>query len=215
MAYLKERCTAVRLRSGSVDYPGRPETDKRRHQDLRANIEMAQTLFGRLPDLELWFNPSDAPALPKELHPPDHSLLPPLGYLTTPRHVDVSIPYMRLEVWSEQEAVRTLDLLVDSHRWKDKTNLAVWRGSTTGQPEPTMDNCMSLPRAKLANMSVHHPDLLDARLTSCKQCHAGVKERYEAMGLGWGSFLSYEDMFDYRMVSTSTYRRFEKEARPW
>jgi hypothetical protein len=163
-------------------------------------VQLAQSLFGRLPDLDVLFNPSDAPAMPRSRFPEPSPLPPPLSYFTTPGHHDLSIPYFRLSVWDEKSGMAQVRALSDAHPWKSKKKVAVWRGSTTGQPEPHEDDYLTLPRARLVNMSLHHPELLDARFTSCKQCHGRVQALYKEQGYGYAGFFSFDDLFAYTGV---------------
>lgn len=192
----------VKLRGGNFRPTPRKKKDKKRVADFVANVQLAQQIFGSLPNLDFWYITSDQPGLLREDFHQDALLLPPLGYTTTKRHYDVSIPYSRQQVWNEEDEVTHLGELVLQHPWEKKVNRTIWRGSTTGQPEPSdATNCWRLPRAVLVNISIHHPELLDARFTSCKQCNGPVKALYEQAGYGYNRFFTYEEQFQYKSLA--------------
>lgn len=53
--------------------------------------------------------------------------------------------------------------------WPHRTRSAFWRGSSTGGEPRTFDELRNLLRFRLCELSIAHPDLLDARLTSIPQ----------------------------------------------
>jgi hypothetical protein len=176
--------------------------DKRRRADLLENIRLAQQLFGKLPfDVEFWYNSEDGPALPRELFRSNEGvLLPPLGYTTTTGHYDVSIPYTKQAIWKEDEDLAALSELVHKHPWAGKAKRGVWRGSTTGSKRVEESNIWTLPRSVLVNMSLHNPEVLDARFTECKQCDSHVASLLEKAGFGYARFFTFADQFKYQAL---------------
>ena len=175
--------------------------DKKRIHDFLANIKLAQQIFGHLPhDLSFYFNTGDIPALPREAFPSiDGVVLPPLGYTTTQAHHDVSIPYLEMCVYNEEEELARLSELVHAHPWSSKAPLGVWRGSTTGADVIDEENCWTLTRARLVNVSIHNPQLFDARFTACKHCKKAMVKTYERAGYGYKPFFSFKEQFGFQV----------------
>ncbi len=53
--------------------------------------------------------------------------------------------------------------------WEEKVNRAYWRGQTTGFLYITLDNYYHLPRFQLVDLSLKHPEWVDARFTRLVQ----------------------------------------------
>nr|WP_294517316.1 glycosyl transferase family 90 [uncultured Rhodopila sp.] len=53
--------------------------------------------------------------------------------------------------------------------WEARLPVAFWRGATTGQATSPAIGWRSLPRVRLSEISVHHPDLIDAGITNVAQ----------------------------------------------
>jgi hypothetical protein len=180
--------------------PRKSQKDKKRLADFRTNVALAQQAFGPLPDLDGWVVWGDLPTLGRADWPLAGVRLPPIGYSTTKGHYDVSMPYVAQEVWREEEDLARLAELVLAHPWESKIPRAVWRGSPTGNMVLDDASLWKLPRAVLVNASLAHPEVLDARFTSCKQCQGHVERLYAEAGFGYDRFFGYEEQFKFRAL---------------
>lgn len=180
--------------------PTNTKQDRKRLADFKANVALAQQAFGPLPDQEGWVVWGDAPTLSRADYRLEGVRLPPVGYSTTTGHYDVSMPYVEQEAWNEEQDLARLAELVLAHPWETKVAKAIWRGSPTGNFVLNDETLWDLPRAKLVNASLAHPELIDARFTSCKQCSGRVKEMYAEAGFGYGRFFSFEEQFGYQAL---------------
>jgi hypothetical protein len=61
--------------------------------------------------------------------------------------------------------------LAEKHHlhWKERCELAFWRGGTTGIPSPSDGGWRSLPRVRLCELARTHEDILDAGISSVVQ----------------------------------------------
>lgn len=69
--------------------------------------------------------------------------------------------------------------------WEQKKSVMYWRGSSTGG-HISWENWKSIPRIRLASLSLRNPSILDAKLTSVVQIHddsKGLKDYLEHKGL--------------------------------
>ena len=189
----------IYARNGTVDMP-KLDRDKKRIADFVSNIVTAQHLFGPLPhDFEFFYVSGDGPMLPRAAFPsPEGLVLPPLGYTTTAGHYDVSIPYTEQVILEEEASLARLTKLIQTHPWGSKRPQGIWRGSTTGGIVLDASNYWTLPRAMLVNISVQYPELVDARLTACKQCGPGIDQVFADAGFGYAPFVSYANQFQYQ-----------------
>lgn len=91
------------------------------------------------------------------------SLAPLFVYATLPGFFDVPIP--TTEYYSKL-AKKDLHELVGKQRWEDRQARAIWRGSPTGGWFASYD-WFTYPRSKLVNISVHNPEIIDAKFLPC------------------------------------------------
>lgn len=94
--------------------------------------------------------------------------------------------------------------------WEKKQACSFWRGATTGG-FPTRLNYHTIPRIKLALISLKYPELIDARISQIVQAEDNVFELFEAEGL-MGSFSPVSKHFNYKYLididgNTCTYSR--------
>lgn len=179
----------VLIRSGKVG-PVEGEPTDERLCDVCNNLLTAQRLFGRLPDADIYLNSEDQPmALRTELPPSIPP--PPLSYCGTAAHHELSIPLAPLDVSHEAHFQHTMQALATAHPWDAKLNKAAWRGSSTGGLIDEA-NYQSLPRIRMVNISLHHPQLLDANITGCTQCRGDkIQPLLAQLGYGYGHWLRY------------------------
>lgn len=69
----------------------------------------------------------------------------------------------------------TLAKWVPKYQWRNKKEIAFWRGATTGG-DFTLDNWYEMPRTKLSLLSAYYPDQIDAGYTSLVAMPQVVKE---------------------------------------
>lgn len=193
---------SIRRDSGALELrPRTSQTHRKRLADFKANVALAQKAFGPLPfDLDGWVVMGDRPTLSRADYALEGVRLPPVGFSMSKGAYDVGMPYMTQEAWAEEEELAQLADLVLAHPWDSKVARAIWRGSSTGQPEPDDRTMWTLPRAVLVNQSLHLPDLLDARLTSCKQCRGDVARLYVEAGYGYDGFVPFHEQFKYQAL---------------
>lgn len=186
--YQNRGLARILIRSGRVG-PGQARFPEDRYCDVIRNLLAAQRLFGRLGDCDIYLHLQDEPTilrseLPEQIPPP------PWGFCTTAAHHEISVPLARIDASHEVAFQHKMERLAASHPWESKINRAVWRGTTTGRPSGIDEsNYESLPRVRLANLSLHHPDLLDCRLAACTQCAGSVKDVLEGQGYGYSHFI--------------------------
>lgn len=91
------------------------------------------------------------------------------------------------------------DRLEQRYPWSDKKAQAVWRGSATG---PSVSRWGDLPRAKLVNFSIQHPELLDAAFTHAQQFQKLQPEEEAKMRehSRFASFIRFPNFQRYRAV---------------
>ena len=184
-------------RNGTVDMP-KLDRDKKRIADFVSNIVTAQHLFGPLPhDFQFFYVSGDGPMLPGRRFRPPRLVLPPLGYATTAGHYDVSIPYTEQVILEEEASLARLTKLIQTIRGAASVRKA------SGGGRPPVGLCWTqaitaLPCAMLVNISVQYPELVDARLTACKQCGPGIDQVFADAGFGYAPFVSYANQFQYQ-----------------
>ncbi|GAB4815720.1 hypothetical protein N2152v2_002766 [Parachlorella kessleri] len=129
-----------------------------------------------LPNVEFVYNMHDQPCMPR-----DGPLLPVLGWSTSALHLDIPVPYhwSWVHIPPNSSSVR---VSFNATEWEGRASRAVWRGSTTGCPNPsdgwcmnTLENWNTTARVRLVQMCKRRPDLCDAAFTGLAQAGAAVE----------------------------------------
>jgi hypothetical protein len=177
----------------------------------------------KVPDIELFINRRDFPILKRDLTEPYDSIFndtafplishkfekycPILGMCTTKNHSEILIP--TIEDWARVSSVDgkyfdpPREFNYDfSTRWEDKKNIAVFRGTTTGEGT-TIDNN---PRLKLASLDGKIKNL-DAGITKWNtRCRKEFGQKFlttiepQKLGLTLKGFLSPEEQSKYKYI---------------
>lgn len=84
----------------------------------------------------------------------------------------------------------------EKYPWENKRAKCIWRGATTGSDFSAKD-FLELSRSKFVQMSLEHPELIDARFTKLVQCKdpKHVKKKFNNH---FGSYLSIEEQLQYK-----------------
>ncbi len=98
------------------------------------------------------------------------------------------------------------------YSWKNKQEIAFWRGGTTGNGPYQMDNWFNHPRSKLALLTKYYPDLIDSGFTTYAGVEPLVKQEMEN-NLTSVSWTVHKDHLKYKYLvvpdgNTCTYPRY-------
>jgi hypothetical protein len=127
-------------------------------QDL---LERLADRFGLPENLDIVFSTEDQPQIVADI---ETAFLAPLFvYATVPGFYDIPIPSSE---YYAKLAKKDLHKLVDKQRWEDRKARAIWRGSPTGGWFASY-NWFTYPRSMLVNVSMHNPDIIDAKYLPC------------------------------------------------
>lgn len=192
--------------------------------------DMLETLCKtrKVPDIEFFVNRRDFPLLTKnetetydEIFGDNVNLVshnyntyaPILSMVTTNNHADIAMPTG--EDWSRICAKENKFFLddhqtfsndIESTHWENKKDLAVFRGSSTGNGVCEKTN----PRLKLAMMSIEYPDYIDAGITKFQVRARKLKtspflqtfdlKALKSKGLTQSNFLTPIEQSEYRYI---------------
>ena len=195
-----QHCTLFNVSGGRHLQNGRPDIPQNRK--FSYNVERAVELYGPLPHMEFFFCFEDWPIMSKAAFP--EAGRPPLCYSMHPDFHCISVPYHEQNPSGETEALREAKSLQEAHPWQGRNRHAYWRGSTTGRDADGhgcgVDNWSQLPRVRLVELSLQHPDLLDARFFANSQCPQEVATELEKGGYGFTSSWDYRNLLNHTMV---------------
>jgi hypothetical protein len=138
-----------------------------------------------------------------------HNGSPFLAYLTFPKQMPgencilVGMPtYAQwLKYWHVTNATYCYQIFQEQHQkypWHSKINQAVWRGATTGEKVMYQD-WRDLPRTKLVQYSLQHPDIIDAGFTRYNNRNEQEKEEIISAGLS-KNFMEMADCQQYKAI---------------
>jgi len=138
-----------------------------------------------------------------------HKGSPFLAYLTFPKQMPgencmlVGMPtYAQwLKYWHVTNATFWDQIFQEQHQkypWHRKINQAVWRGATTGEKVMYQD-WRDLPRTKLVQYSLQHPDIIDAGFTRYNNRNEQEKEEIISAGLS-KNFMEMADCQQYKAI---------------
>lgn len=172
----KQECMRLKIDKGelSVTLPIDTWAHGRAHTVQRM-FESVHKSRGLPEGLDVVWNIDDRPLSPASFES-FHALPPLFGNCAQQGFADVPGTPIELD-WANAEEAS----LLESISWQNRSEVAWWRGSTTGRwlisgGHRTLDNWAELPRSKLCNISKQHPDFLDASYVACAKCEPGVWE---------------------------------------
>jgi hypothetical protein len=117
------------------------------------------------------------------------------------------VPIPSYEIWREYSKKRattkywdeTFTLKSKEYPWKNQTNAAVWRGTSTYNYNYTGHDLNDTPRGRLVRLSIKHPNLIDAGFVKLAQQfqNATFTEKNETI---LTERMRFEDMMNYKAI---------------
>ncbi len=116
------------------------------------------------------------------------------------------VPMPSYEIWrdyknhsTEESWNTTFALQVEQHPWENKTNLALWRGTTTYDYNYTGHDLNDTPRGRLVRLSMRHPDLIDAGFVRLNQQYENATFTEENTTI-LTERMKFDDMSEYKAI---------------
>jgi len=167
------------------------------------------TKIRKFPDMEFLLTIHDAINSPEA----QQQLIPLFTYAKTETEPGVLIPDPLTEGFSRRSR-RSISKANKrpKYAWKNKVEIAFWRGGTTGNGPYQLDNWFNHPRSKLALLTKYYPDLIDSGFTTFAGVDALVKQEMEN-NLSPVSWTVHKDHLKYKYLvvpdgNTCTYPRY-------
>jgi hypothetical protein len=116
------------------------------------------------------------------------------------------VPMPSYEIWkdykkhgTEESWDATFALELEQYPWENKTNLALWRGTTTCDNNYTGHDLNDTPRGRLVRLSMRHPALIDAGFVRLNQQYENATFTKKNRTI-LTERMKFDDMMKYRAI---------------
>lgn len=118
-----------------------------------------------------------------------------------------AVPIPSYEIWkdfskkhtSEESWDATFALKSEQYPWENKSNLALWRGTTTYDLNYTGHDLNDTPRGRLVRLSMNHPNLIDAGFVKLNQQYENATFTDENRPIVTER-MKFDDMMKYKAI---------------